>query len=291
MRLRSLVCLLAATLAACSPAPDPARPAFWQITGPQGERGWMLGTIHALERPAAWRSPAIDGALTEASVVAVEVANLDDNAAIAREHARLSQNRGLPPLSARIDPALRGALAGLLGSSGKSEKEFAGTETWAAALALARAGDASLDSANGIDRAVLKLAHGKQVVELEGAAGQFSLFDALPEKEQRDLLNAVLRDAASDEGSDVAGSGSLAEAWRKGDFAVIEAETHRGMLADPELREALFTARNRAWSGKIAARLARGERLFVAVGAAHMAGADGLPAMLTARGFRVERVQ
>ena len=159
------------------------------------------------------------------------------------------------------------------------------TESWAAALRLARAGADSGDSANGIDRAVLRLARGKQVVELEGAAGQLSLFDAMPEAQQRAMLNAVLRDAGQGDDS------TLAEAWRKGDFAAIEAETRRGMLADPGLREVLFTSRNRAWAEKLTARLARGERVFVAVGAAHMAGPDGLAAMLAARGFKVVRVQ
>jgi uncharacterized protein len=107
----------------------------------------------------------------------------------------------------------------------------------------------------------------------------------MPEREQRDLLSAVVRD------DDSSPDGSLAEAWRNGDFARIEAETRRGMLADPELREALFTGRNRAWTARIAGLLGRGERVFVAVGAAHMAGEDGVPEMLRARGFTVRRIQ
>lgn len=272
-------------LAGCAPAPDPASPAFWQVTGPRGERGWLLGTIHALPRPANWRSPLIDKALGEANVVAVEVANLDNTAAVAGVFERLEHSPGLPPLSARVDPALRGALAQQLALARSNEADFADTESWAVALRLARAGDAGGDSANGIDRAVLKLARGKQVAELEGAAGQLGLFDAMPEAQQRAMLNAVLRDAG--QGDD----NTLAEAWRKGNFAAIEAETRRGMLADPGLREVLFTSRNRAWAEKLTARLARGERVFVAVGAAHMAGADGLAAMLEARGFKVVRVQ
>ena len=229
--------------------------------------------------------PVIDRALGQANVVAVEVADLGDSAAMATLFDRLEHSSGLPPLSARIDPALRPALARELAAAHMREADFATTETWSAALRLARAGEDGGDSANGIDRAVLREASGKQVIELEGAARQLGLFDAMPETEQRAMLNAVLRDAGS------ADDATLVSAWRKGDFASIEAETRRGMLADPALRETLFTARNKAWSDNLAARLAKGERVFVAVGAAHMAGPDGLAAMLEQKGFRVDRVQ
>jgi len=282
-----LALLLTFALAACAPQPQPARPAFWQVTGPNGEKAWLLGTIHALPRPADWRSPAIDKAFAEADSVAVEVSGLGDAAAMSRAYARLSTSADLPPLAQRIDPAMRAALAERLKRAGQSEADYANTETWGAALMLARADAAPQDSANGIDRAVLRLARGKRVIEFEGAEAQFGIFDALPEKEQRDLLEAVLREGASPAGE----SADLAEAWRRGDFAAIEAETHRGLLADPELRAALFTGRNRTWADRMASEFNTGHKLFVAVGAAHMAGKDGLAAMLAARGFKVERLQ
>lgn len=275
-------------LAACAqPEPQSAQPALWRIDGPRGETGFLFGTIHALEQPARWRSAKVDAALGEADRIVVEVANLADQSALQKTFAEMSRSAGLPPLSARVEPALRPRLAALLRKAGVDESHFAEIETWAAALALARAETDARAAANGIDRAVEAAAGGRPVVELEGAAGQFGIFDTLPEKEQRDLLAEVLRDEGviGGEGEDAAA------AWRKGDMRAIEDETRTGLLADPELREALFTARNRAWSDRLAAMLAQGGRPFVAVGAAHMAGPEGIPAMLRANGYEVTRVQ
>jgi uncharacterized protein YbaP (TraB family) len=74
-------------------------------------------------------------------------------------------------------------------------------------------------------------------------------------------------------------------------MALIEAETKRGLLADPELREALFTGRNERWTARVQREMEAGLRPFVAVGAAHMAGPQGLPAMLEARGYKVTRLR
>lgn len=279
--------LLLLALAACAPKPQPANPALWIVQGARGEAAWLFGTIHSLDRPALWRSAVVESALAQSDTIVVEIDDVGDDTAMAGAFAKLAGSRGLPPLSSRVSPESRAALDALLDKGGMTESQFAGTETWAAALVLARVGTGRLDSANGIDRAVIEAADGKHLVELEGAEGQLGLFDALPEKEQRDLLEAVVKDA----GSIVAESNRLAEAWRNGDMAAIEKETRRGMLADAELRQALFTGRNRAWATQIAAMLGKRVKPFVAVGAAHMAGPDGLVALLEAKGYRVMRIQ
>lgn len=271
-------------LAGCKPAPVPARPALWEMTGPNGQRGWLFGTIHALPRPADWRSPAIDNAMAGADRIVVEIAEVGDSAAMQREFAALARTPGQPPLTSKLPPALRGKLAAELKAAGLAESRFAELETWAAALTLAQAGAKDLDSANGIDRAVVALAGTRPVVELEGTRAQLGIFDRLPEAEQRDLLAAVVGDPDQDSDRPFA-------AWLRGDMTALERETHRGLLADPELRRALFTGRNLAWTEKVAAMLAAGHKPFVAVGGAHMAGPDGLPALLAARGYRVVRIQ
>lgn len=283
MRLRPAL-LFALALAACSPQPQAARPALWRVEDGRGNVGWLFGTIHSAERPLAWRTPPVDAALGEAREIMVEVGNLADETEVAATFARLARSEGQPPLSARVSPDARPALTALLKTSGHADGDFAAMDTWAAALTLARAGADDDEARNGVDRAVIEAAGKRPVVELEGAAAQLGLFDALPEREQRDVLGAVVAEAAVPDRD-------LAKTWREGDMAAIEKETRSGLLADPELREVLFTGRNRRWSERIALGVALGRKPFVAVGAAHMAGPQGLPAMLAARGLTVTRVE
>ena len=83
----------------------------------------------------------------------------------------------------------------------------------------------------------------------------------------------------------------LEQAWARGDLAVIDSETNTEFLGDPVLRDALLVRRNQSWSLRLAADLAQGKHPFVAVGLAHLVGKDGLPALLTGRGYKVTRLQ
>lgn len=284
--MRRILGLVASTLlAACSQSPEPANPALWHVEGAGGQQAWLFGTIHSVKRPLAWDTAKVRGALAAADSVMVEVSNLADEKAVAATFARLAKSSGQPVLSQRISAKYRPALAALLKRGGYTDGDFAQMDTWAAALTLARIGASDDDSRNGVDRTVMTQAGEKPVVELEGAERQLGLFDGLAEADQRDLLTAVVTDQQGDDDS------RLAESWRKGDMTAIERETRRGMLTDPQLRAVLFTGRNRDWTSRIAAAMTQGYRPFVAVGAAHMAGPEGLPALLAANGYKVTRVE
>lgn len=286
---RVLIALAALLLAACQPAPQTARPALWQVDGPGGERAWLLGTIHALPNPVSLDSPAFNRAMAEADRLVVEVAALEDDRQTALAFHKLSAVAAAPPITARAHPQDRAALAALLDQAKLPPDRFGQMDTWAAALTLAqtissRSGDSS---ANGIDRLVLRAMRGKPVAEFEGAERQLAIFDALPESEQRDLLGAVVRSA----GEARTESLKLQQAYLRGDVAALAALDHDGLLADPELRQALLVGRNRAWLDQLEPMLKAGAKPLVAVGALHLVGQDGLVAGLQARGFTVTRLQ
>jgi len=281
--IRLLALALAAALAACSaqedwPSPSPA---LWEVSGPGGQTGWLFGTIHALPDGAEWRTQALETALADAGALVVEVADLDDEARGAEAFAAVSTSAGLPPLLQRVPAADRPALAKAIDEADMDEADFATTESWAAALIIANR-TASGENENGVDLALLERA--LPVVGLEGFAEQFALFDRLAPADQAELLRLSAQDAGKDERA-------AQEAWLTGDLAVLEREVLADVAEDPELREALLVGRNRAWTGRIAELLDGGRRPFVAVGAGHMVGDAGLPALLAQRGYTVRRVQ
>lgn len=284
-RWRGLLLAGALALASCGGTdwPEPT-PALWQVTSPGGDTGWLLGTVHSLPDGVEWQTPLMSRTFEQADLLLVEIAELEDAGQSAATFNQLATLQQPTPLLARFSGADRRGAEALLAQADASEGDFADQETWAAALVLSSSVNTG-DPANGVDRQLL--AYDKPVAGLESYQSQFALFDALPEGEQQDLLLAVACEAEAAEDNPDAG----VAAWLTGDLAALERLGEQCLLGDPELRAALLDSRNMAWLEPIMASIDEGERPFVAVGAAHMLGDNGLPALLAARGYRVERIQ
>lgn len=282
-----LAVIAALALAGCQKPPE-VRPALWLVEGPGGQKAWLFGTIHALPAAVDWRTAKVDGALNASDRLIVEVAGINNDAEIAKAFAAFNTSPGLPPLADRVAPDQRAKLNAELAEDHFSPGALDRYETWAAALLLQNAAMAagSSDTANGIDRAIEK-SYTKPVEEFEGALAQLGIFDRLSEPAQRSLLGAMLTGDAEERAS----LRKLEQAWAHGDLATVETETNEEFLGNAELRDALLVRRNLAWTERLAAELRRGAHPFVAVGLAHMAGKDGLPALLAQRGYKVTRLQ
>jgi uncharacterized protein YbaP (TraB family) len=221
----------------------------------------------------------------DADLLVVEIAELGESAGLSRIFSELAVSPDLPPLDQRLPADLRPTLEALLARGELELAAFHQTETWAAALALARI-DAEGDPANGVDRAVIADLAGRPVRELEGARAQLAIFDRLPEPDQRAMLAAVIREAERAR----ADPARLQRAWLAGDAATIEQSTRTGILADPNLRAALLVERNRRWAAALVPLLEQPARPLVAVGTAHLVGPEGLASLLEAAGYRIRRL-
>lgn len=293
---RLLAATLAFLLASCgSDASEPSAaasaegfPAFYEIAGRDGElEGWLFGTVHALPADVEWRSQRLDTIIDEADLLLVEVADLSDREGMALIFRSMAfDDAPASSIDARIAPAARPGLDLLLAEGEIPTGHLDAMESWAAALTLAQLASTG-DPQYGADRALISEFAGRRVVEFEGVRGQLSLFDSLPETEQVDLLEAVIAEASGRKDR----ASEMTVAWKTGDLPALEKSSGEGLLGDPELRAALLTSRNEAWLSRLQPLLQQPERPLIAVGAAHLLGEDGLPALLAREGYTVRRVQ
>lgn len=288
-----LMAVLSVSLASCGaakvpPAP-PAKVALWAISDATGVRGWLLGTVHALPPGVSWRRPAIDRALSDADRLVLEIGEPLDPAVAGAALGRLAFTPGLPPPSARIGTRFQPDLALAYKNFGLSDAQFSNQESWAVALQIAASAAIrqGMAASSGVEPELRKVAGAKPVTGLETLDSQFGIFDALPPQAQTVLLEETAHEAAA---KDDAKDSDLLALWLRGDELGLAREARTGFLADPQLHQALLTRRNLDWANQIDALLKQGARPFIAVGAAHVAGSEGLPRLLEARGWDVKRV-
>jgi uncharacterized protein YbaP (TraB family) len=150
--------------------------------------------------------------------------------------------------------------------------------------------EAGLPPEGGVDLRLSTRAEGrKAILALETPEFQLSLFDALPIDVQARMLGEML-----DQQPELrAQSSRLFDAWRLGDLDVIESEAIAPSRDDPRLRpfyERFFLERNRAMAQRIDALLRKEGTYLVVVGAGHVVGEQGIPALLARSGHHVARL-
>jgi len=269
-----------------------AAPALWRV-GNDHVQIYLFGTLHALGPDVRWRTSAYDAAYAQAGVVWFEAA-LDT--ADPQTVGGILQRYGFDaerPLSRKLAPA---DLAQLRRQVDLGRIDH--LRPWAAALMLsmqpALARGASLEQ--GADLTMTRAARGeaKTIRTFESLEDQARLFASLSEPAEVQYLSEVIRERSPAPRRILRPRPeSLQQAWLDGDLDRLGAGLAGGLKAEnPDLYEALLRRRNLAWADVLAGELAAGRGVeLVNVGALHMVGDDGLPALLRARGYAVERVQ
>ena len=266
-----------------------AKPALWVVKDADTTL-YLFGTVHLLPSDSNWRFAALEHALAQSQSLVIELTD-DDPSRMTALVLRYGMDFAHPLAdklkhSENLALARAAKAAGLAGGAASLQM----MRPWLAALTLTVAPlvKAGLDPANGVDKqlkAQMQRA-GKPIRGLENAAEQMRLLADLPERLQLDLLRDTLRNA--DQGT--VALKKLIGAWEQGDVATIaRLENAELQRTTPALYQALLVKRNQRWTEKIATMLKQPGTVFIAVGAAHLAGPDSVQAMLAKRGIAAHR--
>lgn len=271
-------------------SPAAAAPAAWVVRDADTEIT-LFGTVHALPEGTQWLAPAIAARLDGADTLVLEVVLPADRFALAPLIAEIGTKKGLPPLTARVAPAARASLAAAAAAAGLPLAGLNRMETWLAAITLSEAtlrrvgvvADAGVEPHLETRARTAK----KSIIGLETAEQQLRFFDGLPEADQVAMLEASVADLANARDE----TDKLIALWQAGDVEAIARDFAREAKASPLLAKVLITDRNRRWADWIAGVMKRPGKVFIAVGAGHLGGPDGLLAMLGSRRLAPRRLE
>jgi len=281
----------AAPAAAAEPRAVPqaqgSGPALWVIRDADSTL-YLFGTVHVLRPTTAWGSARVDAAFASADDVWFEISNPDDQAAL----MPLIQQYGISPdrpLSSLLTAEELVALNTVAAGAGATAAQLDPLRPWLVALTLSVAPlvKAGYDPASGVEL-VLKAraeAAGKPVHGFETIDKQIGMLAGLPEADQLAFLRSVL-ESYEDATTEL---DQLVDAWATGDVAGIERLGVNEMRQESQaMYDALLVQRNTDWAGQIQTLLAGSGTVFMAVGAAHLAGEDSVQEILEGRGVDVE---
>ncbi|MDB5998604.1 MAG: hypothetical protein JWP52_303 [Rhizobacter sp.] len=274
--------------AAMQRAPD--RGLLWRIEK-DGRTSWLYGTMHIGQADWLAPGPHVRQALAQVDTLALEVDLLDpatvavfttpaDPAAVARlitpeRKRRLDAQASVACIPAgalgTMRPILQAATLSALASRADGLYGDFGSETFLSGLARG--------------------SH-KTVVALETAADQLMALTGDSEAEEGEQIDGTLAELES--GRARSQSRVLANAWAHSDWATLDSYLQwcecQQTPSDQRLLKRLLDDRNPGLADGIARLHAQGHEVFGAVGALHMVGPLGLPALMAARGFKVTAV-
>jgi uncharacterized protein YbaP (TraB family) len=291
---RALAAAAAAVfLAFPADAADKTGPAMWRVTDADSEI-YLFGTFHILPPSLNWTTAKFDAAMTGTPITMTE-ADTDSPEAQAKM-AALVQELGLNPpgvtLSSQLGPKRAKAFGQIAQQIGLPMAALEPMRPWLALLSLAVGVMQSqgYSSEAGAEAVILDRAAAQEdkIAHLETAEFQIRALASLSNEEWLADFERSLEQLADFEGF----SKRSLEAWRTGDLTSIDKEMIGPMRdAAPGAYKTLMVDRNTNWVGRIEEIMSGSDDYFIAVGAGHLIGEDGVIEMMARKGYAIERVQ
>jgi len=261
---------------------------LWKVEGQGGATAYMLGSLHILTAASYPLSATINKAFAESKTLVEEI-DLDEAAdpmqmMAALAKAMLTDGKTLDQL---VSPELFAAVKTRAEKSGLPMMAIQRMKPWLVAVTLMvpTLQGAGFKPELGVDRHFFDRAKATDMPRraLETLAYQLDRFDQMSPKLQEDLLKSTIEDLDTQ----VSSVKEMVDAWTFGNVAAMEKLTLAALIESPELHQRLLVERNNNWIPQVEACLKQNDGCFIVVGAAHLVGGDGLPALLQKKGYKV----
>jgi len=261
---------------------------LWKISDGKNS-AFVLGSIHYLRKENYPLNKAILDALEASDTLVLEI-DLNSTAASAAQRAALekaSYSDG-STLADNVAPETYQLAARRASELGVDMRILQPMKPWFVSLTLVaiKLQSLGLDASAGVDRylAGRAKAAGKPTRGLETLEFQIGLLNQLSNADQEQLLRESVRelDLLDKNFKDIV------QSWKRGDADALTELLLAGMKEFPEVYHKVIVERNRRWVPEIEKFVHQGG-FMVAVGAAHLLGADGVIEMLKTKGYSVEQ--
>lgn len=265
-------------------------PAIWRIAKPNGGTITLFGSVHLLPLGLDWHTPALNAALESAEAVVFETPldGMDTPQAMSYLQSQMMNPPGVT-LSSLLQPADKARVQQAAAAVGVPFSSLEAMRPWFVGLQLGVlfVVNQGFDPNSGVDKKVEAeaKAKGKRLDHFETTEEQLGIFTKMTPAQELGFLVSSASDILDnpDELSE------MVDAWYAGDVAALDRLMNASLEAYPGLAKLILYDRNARWVEKIASTyMADSDDYLVVVGTAHLAGKEGVPELLRARGITVE---
>jgi len=260
---------------------------LWEITGNGLQKpSYLFGTFHLLCKEDIHFSAALKQAVVNSDKVYLEL-DLDDPSTILGAFMLMNMKDGkkLKDLYTdeqykRVSNFFRDSLKTPIGLFQQMKPEFL--------VALLYSKMMPCNTTASIDESIMQMAkaNGKEIKGLETMAFQASVFDSIPyEKQAGELLHTIDSMEISKKYFEL-----MLTAYKEQRLDKIENIINNPEFGTTENQDILLDNRNKNWVVQLK-EIMKKESVFIAVGAGHLVGKNGLIALLRAEGFTVKGLE
>lgn len=293
---RWLLAIAAAIWVSCPAwAQSAYSPPLWEVQAGQS-RIYLFGTIHVGKADFYPLPAAVESAFRDSDILALEVDPENQQEAMTAVMSAMYA----PPdnIENHLPPELVKSVASVSAGYGLPFEQLRQMKPYLLMFTLTQVeyGKLGFSPELGLESHLAQRARtdGKRLVALESMTQQMQMLEQLSPELQEAMLQITVDEISKGKVAPLVSD--MIDAWRSGNVKALDTVLSAEERELPDALAAQFhqrfiSERNRTMAQQVEHMLKGGKRVFVAVGAMHMVGEDGIPATLAAKGYKVKMLR